>query len=122
MICLCRQEGEDISFTAGESRTLVWHLKQENGKPYDATGCTGNFSMAPTVDWGAGPALGKSASISRDTVKVELVPADTAHMPDIKYIYQLSLRTKNGEAEIAAEGAVYLQWANNPEFLLGGVQ
>lgn len=99
----------EISFVGGETQRLTFSLFSHLGTPaeypYDATGCTVNFSLIGYNNKIGVPILSKQATIRQDTMNinsladVDLEPADTAALYG-KYIYQLTIKDSDGNVGI----------------------
>lgn len=118
----------EVVFVSGQSNTLRWRLFTKAGVPYNADGCTGNFAVVDYSDQTGDPLISKSlyfivdpdADDSETAVKhiacVDLTPSDTLGL-DGKYIYQITIKDIDGEAEIPNQGFFQITHNINESFL-----
>jgi len=111
-----------VMFVAGQSNTLNWRLYTRGGSPYNAKGCTGNFSVVDYSDQTGDPLISKTVGFKigieevMNVASVDLAPGDTLQL-DGKYIYQLTIKDTYGEAEIPNQGFLLITHNINKGFL-----
>ena len=114
----------EIVFVAGQSQTLRWRLLTEKKVPFNADGCTGNFAVVDYSDKTGDPLISKSLTFSigddetgvKNIASVDLLPADTLGLCG-KYIYQITIKDIDGEAEIPNHGFFFIAHNINESFL-----
>lgn len=114
----------EIIFVSGQSNTLRWRLFTPAKLPFNAEGCTGNFSVVDYSDKTGDPLISKPLTfvIGDDETKVkniavvELSPDDTLGLYG-KYIYQITIRDVDGEVEIPNQGFLLISHNINESFL-----
>lgn len=106
-----------LSFTIGETQMLVFHLKNEAGHPYDATGCTAHFVIADYINANMAPYVSLSVEIKQDLAIVTIGSADTRSMQPSKYSYQLTLKDADGNVEVPSQGHLFLRNNHDRQFL-----
>lgn len=114
----------EISFVSGQSNTLRWRLFTITKRPFNADGCTGNFAVVDYSDQTGDPLITKSLTFevgdNPDKIKnvavVDLSPDDTLGLTG-KYIYQITIRDIDGEAEIPNQGFLHIAHNINESFL-----
>lgn len=108
----------EVVFVAGQSNTLRWRLFTMAHYPFNANGCTGNFAVVDYSDQTGDPLISKPLTFSigddetgiKNIASVDLEPNDTLGLYG-KYIYQITIKDVDGEAEIPNQG--FLQIAHN---------
>lgn len=112
----------EIVFVSGQSNTFYWHLFTPAHAPYNADGCTGNFAVVDYSDQTGDPLISKSLKflVGDNNVKniatVDLEPRDTLGLHG-KYIYQITIKDIDGEAEIPDQGFLLITHNINEGFL-----
>ena len=112
----------EIVFVAGQSQTLRWRLLTEKKVPFNADGCTGNFAVVDYSDQTGDPLISKPLKflIGDNEVKnvaaVDLEPRETLGLHG-KYIYQITIKDVDGEAEIPNHGFLLITHNINESFL-----
>lgn len=113
----------EIMFVAGQSNTLRWRLFTEQNVPFNADGCTGNFALVDYSDKYQEPLVSKSLSFSlgnesgiKNVASIDLLPTDTLGLYG-KYIYQITIKDIDGEAEIPNQGIINIYHNINESFL-----
>lgn len=111
-----------IVFVAGQSNTIKWNLYTRAKTPYNAQGCTGNFSVVDYSDQEGDPLINKALSFSKgienviNVASVNLAPRDTLEL-DGKYIYQIIIKDIYNEAEIPNQGFLLITHNINAAYL-----
>ena len=99
----------EVVFVSGQSNTFHWHLFTMSHAPFNADGCTGNFAVVDYSDQTGDPLISKPLKflIGDNEVKnvaaVDLEPRETLGLHG-KYIYQITIKDIDGEAEIPNHG------------------
>lgn len=114
----------EVVFVSGQSQTLRWRLFTEKGVPFNADGCTGNFSAVDYSDKTGDPLISKPLTFSigddetgvKNIASVDLLPSDTLGFYG-KYIYQITIKDIDGEAEIPNQGFLLISHNINESFL-----
>ena len=115
----------EIMFVAGQSNTIRWRLFTEQKAPFNADGCTGNFALVDYSDkYNTEPLVSKPLSFSlgddetgaKNIASVELLPNDTLGLYG-KYIYQITVKSIDGEVEIPNQGIINIFHNINERFL-----
>jgi hypothetical protein len=112
----------EIQFVGGSSQTYYFNLATSSGVPYDALGCTVDFSIVHYSNKSSIPVLSKEATIMTDLedissiVSIELNPSDTSDLCG-KYIYQITIKDIDGNADIPNQGIMYITRNINTGFL-----
>lgn len=114
----------EIVIIGGQSATIRWRLFTEANTPFNANGCTGNFSVVDYSNPNDDPLIDKSLTFSvgddetgiKNIASVDLSPSDTLDMQG-KYIYQIQIRDIDGEAEIPNQGIMQITHNINTTFL-----
>ena len=115
----------EVVFVAGQSNTLRWRLFTITKVPFNADGCTGNFSVVDYSDQTGEPLISKPLTSSlgdddehgvKNIASVDLKPSDTLGL-DGKYIYQITIKDIDGEAEIPNQGFLLITHNINESFL-----
>lgn len=114
----------EIPFVAGQSNTLRWRLFTQAHVPFNAEGCTGNFSVVDYSDQTGDPLISKPLQFvlgddergTKNVATVDLLPSDTLGLHG-KYIYQITIKDIDGEAEIPNQGFLQITHNINESFL-----
>lgn len=114
-----------IDFVGGSTEELVFHVfgRKENPQPFGLAGCVANFSVIDYVNKTGAPVISKGMGtrINDDgthynVLFVELKSADTLDLFG-KYIYQITLRDIDNNADIPLQGIMYIHNNINKAFL-----
>lgn len=114
----------EVVFVSGQSLTLRWRLWTVKNVPFNADGCTGNFSVVDYSDKTGDPLITKSLTFSigdddtgaKNVASVDLLPKETLGLYG-KYIYQITIKDIDGEAEIPNQGILLITHNINESFL-----
>lgn len=114
----------EVVFVSGQSNTLRWRLFTVKNVPFNADGCTGNFSVVDYSDKTGDPLISKPLKFVvgddetgvKNVAVVDLVPKDTLGLAG-KYIYQITIKDIDGEAEIPNQGFLLISHNINESFL-----
>lgn len=112
----------EIVFVAGQSNTLRLRLFHRGKTPYNAKGCSGNFSAVDYFDQTGDPLISKSLSFAEgedgitNIATVDLAPDDTLAL-DGKYIYQITIKDAYGGVEIPNQGFLLITHNINCSYL-----
>lgn len=114
----------EIPFVAGQSNTLRWRLFTIFNAPFNTEGCTGNFAVVDYSDQTGEPLISKPLEFLigddetgiKNVASVDLTPNDTLDL-DGKYIYQITIKDVDGEAEIPNQGFLWITHNINGGFL-----
>lgn len=114
----------EVVFVSGQSNTLRWRLFTVKNVPFNADGCTGNFSVVDYSDKTGDPLISKPLKFVvgdddtgiKNVAVVDLVPSDTLGLAG-KYIYQITIKDIDGEAEIPNQGFLLISHNINESFL-----
>lgn len=112
----------EIVFVAGQSNTIRWHLFTPAHHPYNANGCTGNFSVVDYSDRTSDPLISKPLTFDfgddgiKNVASVDLLSSDTLGLYG-KYIYQITIKDIDGESEIPNQGFLQIYHNINESFL-----
>lgn len=114
----------EVVFVSGQSNTLRWRLFTVKNVPFNADGCTGNFSVVDYSDKTGDPLISKPLKFVvgddetgvKNIAVVDLVPKDTLGLAG-KYIYQIIIKDIDGEAEIPNQGFLLISHNINESFL-----
>lgn len=114
----------EIPFVAGQSNTLRWRLFTQSHVPFNAEGCIENFSIVDYSDQTGDPLISKPLQFvigdnergTKNVATVDLLPSDTLGLYG-KYIYQITIKDIDGEAEIPNQGFLQITHNINESFL-----
>ena len=114
----------EVVFVSGQSLTLRWRLWTVKNVPFNADGCTGNFSVVDYSDKTGDPLITKPLQFfigddetgAKNIASVDLIPDDTLGLYG-KYIYQITIKDIDGEAEIPNQGFLLISHNINESFL-----
>lgn len=114
----------EVVFVSGQSLTLRWRLLTVNKVPFNADGCVGDFSVVDYSDKTGDPLITKSLTFSvgdddtgaKNVASVDLLPKETLGLYG-KYIYQITIKDIDGEAEIPNQGILLITHNINESFL-----
>ena len=114
----------EVVFVSGQSLTLRWRLWTVKNVPFNADGCTGNFSVVDYSDKTGDPLITKLLQFfigvdetgAKNIASVDLIPDDTLGLYG-KYIYQITIKDIDGEAEIPNQGFLLISHNINESFL-----
>lgn len=114
----------EIVFVSGQSNTLRWRLFTVKNVPFNAEGCTGNFSIVDYSDKTGDPLISKPLKFFigddengvKNVAVVDLIPKDTLGLAG-KYIYQITIKDIDGEVEIPNQGFLLISHNINESFL-----
>lgn len=114
----------EVVFVSGQSNTLRWRLFTMTHVPFNADGCTGNFAVVDYSDQTGDPLISKSLKFVvgddetgvKNVATVDLLPQDTLGLYG-KYIYQITIKDVDGEAEIPNQGFLQITHNINESFL-----
>ena len=112
-----------ISFVAGQSKTLAFNLWTISKHRYNASDCTGNFAIVNYSDKTSTPLVSKSMTFEvgedEDIYSVATVELESSDTLDLygKYIYQLTIKDIDGNAEIPNQGIFLITNNINKSFL-----
>lgn len=104
-----------LDFVGGSTQEFAFHTYfYGNGRPLSMTGCTAYFSVVSALNKTGQPLLSKTMRIMQSStdstdniLAVELVPSDTINLSG-KYIYQVTIKGKDGGIDIPAHGCMYV--------------
>lgn len=114
-----------IDFVGGVSEDLMFNVyyNADDPEPFNLTGCSANFSIVNYMNKTGKPMVSKSMSIRlneegtiQNVLYVSLAPADTVDLAG-KYIYQISVRDIDSNADIPHQGIIYIHNNINKDFL-----
>lgn len=115
-----------ISFVAGQTKTLGFNLWTEGGELFNADGCTGNFSVVEYSNKTGDILISKNMTfeVGEDpemvsVAKVELTPSDTVGLYG-KYVYQLTIKGTGNDVEIPNQGILLIVRNINESLLSNG--
>lgn len=97
----------------GETRNLVFRLYSQNGFPFSLYGCTAKLAITNYSNKSGQPAITKPCVIRTDAegvdnvISADLETGDTLHLAG-KYIYQVTVVDRFGEAEIPGQGIILI--------------
>lgn len=115
----------EIDFVGGSTADLVFNVygKREDPQPFDLTGCVANFSVIDYVNKTGTPVISKQMSArmneyntAYNVLFVELKPSDTLELFG-KYIYQITIKDADNNADIPKQGIIYIHNNINKSFL-----
>lgn len=112
-----------ITIVAGQSKKLWFNLWTEEKMLFNADGCTGDFSVINYSDKGGETEFSKTLTFETDSdpeiYSVGIVELDTTDTIGLagKYIYQLTIKDSNNEADIPKQGIFYIARNINEVFL-----
>lgn len=114
----------EVVFVSGQSLTLRWRLWTVNKVPFNTDGCVGDFSVVDYSDKTGDPLITKSLTFSvgdddtgaKNVASVDLLPKETLGLYG-KYIYQITIKDIDGEAEIPNQGILLITHNINESFL-----
>ena len=114
----------EVMFVSGQSQTLRWRLFTINRTPFNADGCTGNFAVVDYSDQTGDTLISKPLKFfvgddvtgAKNIASVDLEPSDTLGLHG-KYIYQITIKDIDGEAEIPNQGFLLITHNINESFL-----
>lgn len=114
----------EVVFVSGQSLTLRWRLWTVNKVPFNVDGCVGDFSVVDYSDKTGDPLITKSLTFSvgdddtgaKNVASVDLLPKETLGLYG-KYIYQITIKDIDGEAEIPNQGILLITHNINESFL-----
>ena len=114
----------EVVFVSGQSQTLRWRLWTIKNVPFTADGCIGDFSVVDYSDKTGDPLINKPLKFSigddetgaKNIASVDLLPSDTLGLEG-KYIYQITIKDIDGEAEIPNHGILLISRNINESFL-----
>jgi len=115
-------------FVAGEKQTIAMTLRtaKPNSKPFDATGCTINFSVINFGNKNGVSIISKLCDIRQDTdgipciAVVDLLPLETVTLYG-KYIYQITAIDLDGNTEIPMQGLMFITKNINQGFIQSNI-
>lgn len=117
-----------IDFIGGSSQDLRFHVYWHScGNPFDLENCTADFSVVSFVNKTGAPIITKAMTVEKIGVDVDgetiynrlvvsLIPKETVNLSG-KYIYQISIKKKDGKAEIPKQGIFYISNNINKAFI-----
>ena len=116
-----------FDFVGGSTQDLIFHCYFfKTKKPNDLSACVADFSIINFVNKNGKPLLSKQMDIGSDpdrdgdvsnVVRVTLDSKDTLNLPAGKYIYQITIKDIDGEAEIPNQGFLLISHNINESFL-----
>lgn len=114
----------EVVFVSGQSNSFRWRLFTAAKVPFNASGCSGNFAAVDYSDKTGDPLISKPLTFSvgddetgaMNIASVDLEPDDTLGLWG-KYIYQITIRDVDGEAEIPNHGILHIAHNINESFL-----
>lgn len=115
-----------IDFVGGSTQEFVFNVygREENPQPFTLSGCEANFSIIDYVNKTGEPIVSEKMEIRRgddgtnNVLFLELKPAKTLDLFG-KYIYQITLRDVDNNADIPKQGILYIHNNINKAFLRG---
>ena len=105
-----------IDFVGGETQEIVFNTYFRNNNPFDLDGCEYEFSITSSTNKNGTPIdlpnseVRGTISEGTNALRIRLLPEDTVNLFG-KYIYQISIRSSEGDVEIPKQGILYI--ANN---------
>lgn len=112
-----------INFVGGETQTFMFNLRTKEGNSFNANECEAEFALISYSGKNRDPVLTKDANIVSDdygldsVASVSLNPSETVNLHG-KYIYQLTIRDKDGNIEIPGQGFVDIIRNIHPGFII----
>lgn len=115
----------EIDFVGGSTADLIFNVygKREDPQPYGLTGCVANFSVINYVNKTGEPIISKQMGVrmngdntAYNVLYVELKPSDTLDLFG-KYIYQITIKDADNNADIPQQGIIYIHNNINKSFL-----
>ena len=115
----------EIDFVGGASKDLIFHVyvNKNKPKPFGLTECTANFAIINFVNRNGDPIVSRPMEVrlSEDetvynVLSVKLSPLDTVDLHG-KYIYQISIKDLDGNAEDPKQGIINIHGNINKGFL-----
>ena len=101
----------DWEFTGGETQEYEFTLRAENGGYYDIPGASAHLAIAEFVNPQATvlDVTGTLGKYNNYTCRVtfKLTPEDTVDLCG-KYIYQITIKTKDGAVSVPQRGRMYI--------------
>lgn len=125
MICDCNSlELPTVSFVGGETQDFIFNVYYYKGKkPHSLSGCICDFSIVNCTNRRGVPICSKSMTVKHteggafdNVLAVTLHPSETIDLEG-KYIYQITLKDINGDAEIPKQGYLYITNNINKKFI-----
>ncbi len=99
----------EITFVGGETQEFTFHLKNQQGFIFDASGSTSDFAICNYSNKNGTPLLHYTPTLAKDgnnissILKLTIPKEDTALLSG-KYIYQITIIDVKGNAEIPGQG------------------
>lgn len=114
-----------IDFVGGSTQDLVFHVYSHIKKrPYSLTFCSCNFAVVSYTNRTGAPIISKAMTVSENedmttdnVLTVSLDAEETAPLHG-KYIYQITIKDVDGEAEIPNQGILYINNNINKGFIV----
>ena len=115
----------EINFVGGSSEDLIFHVycDKDDPKPFGLTDCTANFAIVNFVNKNGAPLVSKAmevrineAGTDYNVLVVELKPSDTLDLFG-KFIYQVTIKDIDNNADIPQQGIIYIHNNINKDFL-----
>lgn len=102
------------SFVGGESQHRIFVMELENGGMHDLPDATAHMAVVDFVNRRSGTVIEKDVEITEDEdsgfycdLHVRLTPSDTLNLSG-KYIYQISIKDREGNLSIPQKGIMYI--------------
>ncbi len=99
----------ELNFVGGITRTLRFHLKDENGEVYNAAGCNANFAVCEYADKKETPIFSVTPVFDRDEHNVQSILTVRLSSSITRslygtFVYQITIRDPYGEIGIPWQG------------------
>lgn len=99
----------EISFVGGETQEFTFHLKNQQGFTFDASGSVSDFAICNYSNKTGAPLLNYTPTLVKDANNIEsilnvTIPKEDTALLSGKYIYQITIIDAKGSAEIPGQG------------------
>lgn len=106
-----------LNFVGGETQNLEFNVYlYRSTESFDVSGCTAQFSVKNYTNRSGGPVIAKSMGATGNKLTVTLSISDTIDLSG-KYIYQISMKDGQGNADIPKQGLMYIIDNADKDFL-----
>lgn len=112
----------ELTFVGGKTQDFYFSLVDNDGNPFDASGCTVNLSICNYSNKTGEPLISMMPRVIsmdgniKDTVYVN-IPAKATSLLVGKYIYQLTIMDIRGKVDIPNQGIMNITKNINDGFL-----
>lgn len=118
----------EISFVGGETQTISFYLKNQNGEPFDAAGSVSDFSFCNYSNKDGTPLKSYTPTLMAEgehgvpcILSVTINGTDTANLSG-KFVYQITIRDLEGKTEIPNQGIMNIARNIHQNFIQGSAQ